>query len=44
MRFETLVIHAGPKADPAYGAVMTPIYQVSTMEVASHEHRKRAQD
>jgi cystathionine beta-lyase/cystathionine gamma-synthase len=30
MRFETLAIHAGPQADPAYGAVMTPIYQVST--------------
>jgi cystathionine beta-lyase/cystathionine gamma-synthase len=30
MRFETLTIHAGPKPDPAYGAVMTPIYQVST--------------
>lgn len=30
MHFETLAIHAGPKPDPAYGAVMTPIYQVST--------------
>jgi cystathionine beta-lyase/cystathionine gamma-synthase len=30
MRFETLTIHAGPKPDPAFGAVMTPIYQVST--------------
>jgi cystathionine beta-lyase/cystathionine gamma-synthase len=30
MRIETLAIHAGPKADPTYGAVMTPIYQVST--------------
>ena len=30
MRIETLAIHAGPKADPAYGAVMAPIYQVST--------------
>ncbi len=32
MHFDTLTIHAGPKADPAYGAVMTPIYQVSTFE------------
>jgi len=30
MRFETLVVHAGQKPDPAYGAVMQPIYQVST--------------
>lgn len=30
MRFETLAIHAGPVADPTYGAVMTPVYQVST--------------
>lgn len=30
MHFETLTIHAGPKPDPAFGAVMTPIYQVST--------------
>lgn len=30
MRFETLAIHAGQKPDPAYGAVMTPIYQTST--------------
>jgi cystathionine gamma-lyase len=30
MRFETLTIHAGPNPDPAFGAVMTPIYQVST--------------
>ena len=30
MRFETLVIHAGQEPDPAYGAVMTPIYQTST--------------
>jgi cystathionine beta-lyase/cystathionine gamma-synthase len=29
-RFETLAIHAGQGPDPAYGAVMTPIYQTST--------------
>jgi len=30
MQFETIAIHAGQPPDPAYGAVMTPIYQVST--------------
>lgn len=30
MRFETLAVHAGQKPDPAFGAVMTPIYQTST--------------
>ena len=30
MKFETLVIHAGQGPDPAYGAVMQPIYQTST--------------
>ena len=30
MKFETLVIHAGQGPDPAYGAVMPPIYQTST--------------
>ncbi len=30
MRYETLTVHAGQKPDPAYGAVMPPIYQVST--------------
>lgn len=30
MRFETLAIHAGHGPDPAHGAVMQPIYQVST--------------
>ena len=30
MHIETIVIHAGQKPDPAYGAVMTPIYQTST--------------
>ena len=30
MKFETLAIHGGQDPDPAYGAVMTPIYQTST--------------
>jgi cystathionine gamma-lyase len=30
MKFETLTVHAGQRPDPAYGAVMQPIYQVST--------------
>ena len=30
MRFETRAIHAGQGPDPAFGAVMTPIYQTST--------------
>lgn len=30
MKFETLTVHAGQAPDPAYGAVMQPIYQVST--------------
>ncbi|MBS3957240.1 MAG: PLP-dependent transferase [Clostridiales bacterium] len=30
MKFETLAIHAGQGPDPAYGAVMPPIYQTST--------------
>ena len=30
MHFETLAIHGKEKPDPTYGAVMTPIYQVST--------------
>jgi cystathionine gamma-lyase len=29
-RFKTLAIHAGQAPDPAYGAVMPPIYQTST--------------
>ena len=28
--FETLIVHAGQGADPAYGALATPIYQTST--------------
>ena len=30
MKFETLAVHAGHGPDPAFGAVMQPIYQVST--------------
>src|SRR5512133_1956856 len=30
MRFETIAIHGHGGPDPAYGAVMTPIYQTST--------------
>lgn len=30
MNFDTLAIHAGQEPDPAFGAVMTPIYQTST--------------
>lgn len=30
LRFETLAIHAGQGPDPAFGAVMPPIYQTST--------------
>tara|TARA_B100001250_G_scaffold138725_1_gene118774 strand:- start:13318 stop:14463 length:1146 start_codon:yes stop_codon:yes gene_type:complete len=30
MKFGTKVIHAGQQADPATGAIMTPIYQTST--------------
>ena len=36
MKFETLAIHAGQGPDPAYGAVMTPIYQVSTFAFADY--------
>ena len=37
MKFETLAIHAGQGPDPAYGAVMTPIYQVSTFAFADYD-------
>jgi cystathionine gamma-lyase len=30
MHFETRAVHVGQSPDPAYGAVMAPIYQVST--------------
>jgi cystathionine gamma-synthase len=32
MNFETAAIHAGQEADPRTGAVVTPIYQVSTFK------------
>jgi cystathionine gamma-lyase len=30
LRFDTLAVHAGQAPDPTYGAVMTPVFQVST--------------
>ena len=30
MKFNTKTIHGGQEHDPAYGAVMPPIYQTST--------------
>jgi cystathionine gamma-synthase len=32
MKFETAAIHAGQEADPRTGAVVPPIYQVSTFK------------
>lgn len=38
--FDTLAIHAGQKADPSTGAVMTPIYQTSTyVQAAAGQHK-----
>ena len=37
MHLETAVIHAGQAPDPAFGAVMTPIYQVSNFAFPSLE-------
>ena len=34
MKFATKTIHAGQKADPTTGAIMTPIYQTSTYKQA----------
>ncbi|MBI4772340.1 MAG: cystathionine gamma-synthase [Chloroflexi bacterium] len=40
MRIETLAIHAGQQADPATGAIMTPIYQTSTyVQAGVGEHK-----
>ena len=39
MKFGTKAIHAGVQADPATGAIMTPIYQTSTYvqeEIGTH--------
>ncbi|MCB0310890.1 MAG: PLP-dependent transferase, partial [Bdellovibrionales bacterium] len=30
LKFATLAVHAGQEPDPAFGAVMTPVYQTST--------------
>src|ERR1700723_2537557 len=35
---ETLVVHAGWRADPATGAVAVPIYQTTSYQFASTEH------
>lgn len=40
LKFETRAIHAGQKADPSTGAIMTPIFQTSTFvqeEVGVHK-------
>ncbi|MBK6550100.1 MAG: cystathionine gamma-synthase [Flavobacteriales bacterium] len=40
MKFGTKAIHAGVEADPATGAIMTPIYQTSTyVQTAPGEHK-----
>lgn len=40
MRFATKAIHAGVEADPATGAIMTPIYQTSTyVQAAPGDHK-----
>ncbi len=40
MKFGTKVIHAGQKADPTTGAIMTPIYQTSTyIQSSPGEHK-----
>ena len=35
LRFNSATIHGGQKTDPAYGAVMPPIYQTSTYSQTS---------
>ena len=35
---ETMVLHAGPRSDPATGAVAVPIYQTTSYEFRSTEH------
>ena len=40
MKFGTKTIHAGQKADPTTGAIMTPIYQTSTyIQHSPGDHR-----
>lgn len=40
MKFNTKVIHGGQEIDPAYGAVMPPIYQTSTyVQSSPGEHK-----
>ncbi|MFD2543081.1 cystathionine gamma-synthase [Lacinutrix gracilariae] len=40
MKFNTKVIHGGQKPDPAYGAVMPPIYQTTTYaQTTPGEHK-----
>ncbi len=39
-RFDTIAVHAGVRADPATGAIMTPIYQTSTfVQTDINEHK-----
>lgn len=39
-RFDTIAVHAGVHADPATGAIMTPIYQTSTfVQTDINEHK-----
>ena len=40
MKFGTKTIHAGQKADPTTGAIMTPIYQTSTYIQTAPGHHK----
>jgi len=35
---ETLALHAGPRSDPATGAVATPIYQTTSFQFRDSEH------
>src|SRR4051794_18146369 len=35
---ETLVLHSGPRSDPASGAVAVPIYQTTSYEFHSSQH------
>ena len=35
---ETMVLHAGPRSDPASGAVAVPIVQTTSYQFQSTEH------